>query len=62
MSPGSGVADVADLRTACDDVDYPFWSRLNGFVRSIVAISKGILPLICKEVLEITFLKELGYL
>ena len=62
MSLGGRVADVVDLRTIGDNIDYPFLSGLSRFVHSVVAVHKGILPLISKEVLEITYLAKFGYL
>ena len=62
MSPGGRVADAANLQTAGDEVDHPLRSRLNGFIYLIIAGSDGILPLICKEVLQVTPLEKLSHL
>ena len=62
MSHGEVVADVADLRTTGDDVDYPFWSGLSGFVRLVITVRDGVLPFICKEVSEMASFEELSYL
>ena len=62
MSPGNRIADAANLRTASDNVDYPFQSGLRGFIHSVFAIRDGVLPLISKEILEMTSFEELSYL
>ena len=62
MSPCDRVTDAADLRTASDDIDYPFWNGLSGMIRLVVVISEGALPLFGEEVLEMTSLEEFDYL
>ncbi len=58
MSLGDRVADAADLQTTGDDIDYPLWSGLNKFVHTVVAVGYCILPLIYKEVLDVTSLEK----
>ena len=63
MLPGGIVAYATDLLAVGDDIDYPLWSRLSGLVRLvIVSNGVGVLPLVGEEFLEVTSLKELGYL